>query len=202
MNDLWAIVLAALWAAAGATLGGLQWRLACRLRHRPNSGVAIYLLGLALSWAIGWTVAWAFSWAAAWAVRKVIIASSIDASEVNSLVQHEVINGWWMLACAGGWSLGRLGTAIAEWGVRWRQIDVDMRFRDWLFLHLFGCWLWLMGYGIGQKWGISVGLSTDSVTAPLLIWAAGLAVVGSLAGVLSILGLREDAYFPWPNRRP
>ncbi len=197
MNVPWPIVLAALWAVGGAALGVLQWRLVCRLRHRPNSEVAIYLPGLALSWILGWTVGYAVSWALASTVREATAGSSIDWSEVRSLIRVEVYR--WVLAGAGGWSVGRLGAAGVEWLVRRRQID--MRFRDWLFLHLFGCWLWGMGYEMGDV-GISASLFSDSVAVPLLIWAAGLVLIGGLAGGLSILGLREDVDFYWPHRRP
>ncbi len=199
MSNPWAIILAALWATGGTALGILQWRLVSRLRHHPNSEVAIYLSGLALSWILGWTVGWVFSWTLASAVREATAGTPIDVSGARFLIRHEFINGWWVLAGVGGWSLGRLSVAGVEWVVRRRQIDMSLR--EWLFLALFGCGAWLMGYGMGEV-GISVGLSTDSVTAPLLLWAAGLVIVGGLAGALSILGLREDVYLPWYRGNP
>jgi hypothetical protein len=199
MNNPWVVVLAVLLAVGGAALGVLQWRLVCRLRHHPNSEVAVHLPGLALSWVLGWTVGWVVSWTLASAVREAIAGTSVDMTTAHSLIRHGFYSNGLDTVGLAGWSLGRLGVAGAEWVVRRRQIG--MRFRDWLLLHLFGCWLWVMGYGMGEV-GISVGLSTDLVTTPLLIWAAGLVVVGGLAGALSILGLREDVYLPWYRGNP
>ena len=199
MNNPWPIILAALWAVGGAALGVLQWRLVCRLRHHLNSEVAIYLPGLALSWILGWTVGWVFSWTLASAVREAIAGISVDVTTAHSLIRHGFYSNGLDTVGLAGWSLGWLGVAGAEWVVRRRQID--MRFRDWLLLHLIGCWFWLMGYGMGEA-GISVGLSTDSMTAPLLFWTAGLIFMGGLAGGLSIWGLREDVYLPWYRGNP
>jgi hypothetical protein len=194
MNNPWVIVLAALWAVGGAALGILQWRLVCRLRHRPNSKVAIYFPGLFLSWGLGWTVGWAFSWILGSAVREAIAGTSVDVTTAYSLIL-EFYSGWLGRFGLAGWSLGRLGVACAEWIVRRRQIDMSLR--EWLILTLFGWWLWPMGYAMGDV-GMRVGLSTDLVIAPLLIWGGGLAFIGGLP----ILGLREDVYCPWRYRRP
>jgi hypothetical protein len=175
------VVLAALWATAGALLRIMQWFIWRRGAYQTRWWVAAWLVGLDMGWAMGWTVGWIYGWEIGSAVGAAI-DQTLGGMTVWSAVKDQIsLLSWWILANLVGWAIGRALVEISEWFALRRS---GYQQADRWISAVGGIVILSVALGWGQELGASVGLDVGFPGASVVGLVVGWVIVGAIAGSL------------------